>query len=253
MIKYVKKPLLPTDCSDIVISGRYYAFFENILKKLGIRAFLLSDNRQLPKETAHHTDLSVFHAGGNQIYISQYYKDSPFSERLHGAGFEIRYFEKALSEKYPDDAGGNVCYFGKCAVLNTRTADPVIRKYLDSCGAVQIDVRQGYTKCNICVIDDQSIITNDRIISVKAKQAGMDVLLSDPTYIRLEGFQHGFIGGSTFKATADKLCFTGVLDCFPEIEKKRILDFLDKKGIEPVFLSEFPLFDIGGAVPLLEK
>ena len=142
---------------------------------------------------------------------------------------------------------------GKCAVLNTRTADPVIRKYLDSCGAVQIDVRQGYTKCNICVIDDQSIITNDRIISEKAKQAGMDVLLSDPTYIRLEGFQHGFIGGSAFKTAYDKLCFTGVLDFFPSIERNGILEFLDKKGIEPVFLSELPLFDIGGEVPLLEK
>lgn len=253
MIKFVKKPLLPTDCSDLVISGRYFDCFENKLKELGIRAFLLSDNRQLPKETAYHTDLSVFHAGGNLLYISPYYNDSPFSERLYVAGFEIRYFEKSLSEKYPEDAGGNVCYFGKCAVLNTRTADPGIKKHLDSCGAVQIDVKQGYTKCNICVVDEQSLITNDRIIYEKAKRAGMDVLLSDPTYIRLEGFPHGFIGGSAFKSAWDKLCFTGVLDCFPEIEKKRILDFLDRKGIEPVFLSELPLFDIGGAVPLLEK
>ena len=78
-------------------------------------------------------------------------------------------------------------------------------------------------------------------------------MLSDPRFIRLDGFEHGFIGGSAFKIAADKLCFTGVLDAFPEDEQNRILEFLEKKGIIPIYLTDRPVFDIGGAIPVLEK
>ena len=168
-------------------------------------------------------------------------------------GFEIRFFADEQSGKYPYDTGGNVCYFGKYAVLNRQTADPAILKYLDSTDAVQIDVKQGYTKCSICVLDENSIITGDRITAEKAAEKGLDVLFSDPAFIKLEGFSHGFIGGRTFKITSDKLCFTGVLDAFPDDEMNKILDFCEKKGIEPVFLTDMPLFDIGGAIPVLER
>ena len=253
MIKFVKDPNLPVSCSDLIICGRYYDIFKNKLEMLGLRAFLMPDNRRLPEKISYHTDLSVFHAGDNKLFISKCYSDSDFSEKLTGSGFDILYFEIEQSAEYPGDVGGNVCCFGNIAVMNRNTADPVIKKYLDSKNTVRIDVKQGYTKCNICVLDDRSVITNDRIIYEKAKQQGIDVLLSDPSYIRLDGFEHGFIGGSAFKIAADRLCFTGVLDNYPPGERKRILNFLERKGITPVYLTDRPLFDIGGAVPVLEN
>lgn len=253
MKHYVHYPNLPVDCYGLIICDRYYNKFKNKFAELNIRPFLMPDNKRLPCDISYHSDLSFFHAGDNRIIASRSYLDEEFVCSLRNEGFEIRFFADEQSGKYPYDTGGNVCYFGKYAVLNRQTADPAILKYLDSTDAVQIDVKQGYTKCSICVLDEKSIITGDRITAEKAAEKGLDVLFSDPAFIKLEGFSHGFIGGSTFKITSDKLCFTGVLDAFPDDEMNRILDFCEKKGIEPVFLTDMPLFDIGGAIPVLER
>ncbi len=253
MKHYVHDPNLPVDCCGLIICDRYYNIFKNKFKDLGIKPFQMPDNIKLPGDISYHTDLSFFHAGDNRIIASKSYMDEDFICLLQSEGFEITYFENEQSGTYPCDTGGNVCFFGKNAVLNRETADPAILKYLDSTDAVQTEVKQGYTKCSICVLDENSIITGDRKTAEKTAEKGIDVLYSDPSYIKLEGFRHGFIGGCTFKIAYDKLCFTGVLDDFPDDERKKILEFCDKKGIEPVFLSDRPLFDIGGAVPVLER
>ena len=253
MNKYVKNPNLPADCAGIIISGRYYHIYENKLKSLSIRAFLMPDDPKLPQGTAHHTDLSVFHADDDQLVISQSFKGSAFEDELLAEGFEIKHFELKQSAEYPHDAGGNVCYFGDHAFLNPASADPAIINCLNEKNAVITAVKQGYTKCNICVLDEHSIITNDRVIAEKAEKQGIDALFSDPSAIRLEGYAHGFIGGSAFKISDDTLCFTGVLDGFETSEKRKILEFCEKKQIRPIYLSDLPLFDIGGAVPVLER
>ncbi|MBP0977505.1 MAG: hypothetical protein J6P89_04935, partial [Oscillospiraceae bacterium] len=246
-------PNLPVDCYGLIICDRYYDIFKIKFAELNIKPYLMPDNKRLPDDISYHSDLSFFHAGDNRIFASKSYLDEDFIGLLRSSGFEITYFENEQSLKYPFDTGGNVCRFGKYAVLNRQTADPAILKYLDSTDAVQINVKQGYTKCSICVLDKNSIITGDRVTAEKAAEKGIDVLFSDPAFIKLNGFSHGFIGGSTFKIASDKLCFTGVLDAFPDHEKDRILGFCEKKGIEPVFLTDRPLFDIGGAVPVLER
>ena len=253
MNKYVKSPNLPAVCAGIIISGRYYDKYEIKLKSLGIRAFLMPDDPNLPQGTAHHADLSVFHAGNNELIMSQSFKGTVFEAELLAEGFEINHFERVQSKEYPYDAGGNVCYFGDHAFLNLASADPAIIDCLYGKNIVITAVKQGYTKCNICVLDEHSIITNDRVIAEKAEKQGIDALFSDPSEIRLKGYAHGFIGGSAFKISRDTICFTGVLDGFEAAEKRKILDFCEKKQIRPIYLSDLPLFDIGGAVPVLER
>ena len=253
MNKFVRDPNLPTDCNGIIICDRYYKIFKNKLEKLGIQSFLMPDNSRLPVNISYHTDLSVFHAGNNRLFISKSYMEDEFIGSLENEGFVITYFADEQSVYYPHDTGGNICLFGKYAILNCKTADKAIKEYLDSTYTVQIEVKQGYTKCSICVLDNNSIITGDRKIAEKAAERGIDVLYSEPDHIKLEGFSHGFIGGCAFKIADDKLCFTGVLDDYPADERRRIFDLCSKKGIEAVFLSEMPLFDIGGAIPVLER
>ena len=76
----------------------------------------------------------------------------------------------------------------------------------------------------------------------------MDVLRIRPGYIELIGYDYGFIGGAAFLINDHTLAFTGALDRHPD--KDRILDFLAQHGVQPVFLTEVPIFDIGGAVAL---
>ena len=252
MNKFVRQPNLPLKCSGLIICSRYYHIFKNKLESLGLRIFLMPDNFMLPHAVSYHTDLSVFHAGNDRLFISKSFSGSNFYKQLRSEGFKIDFFYNDQKDQYPYDAGGNVCYFSKRYFMNKTAADPSIINYLACTDAERIDVKQGYTKCSICIVNDNSIITGDRKIAEISVDRGLDVLFSDPSYINLNGFEHGFIGGSTFKIASDRLCFTGVLDRFPEEEKYNILAFCDKKGIEPVWLSDMPLFDIGGAVPVLE-
>ena len=114
-----------------------------------------------------------------------------------------------------------------------------------------IACKQGYARCSVCVVDENSIITADRGIAAAARKNGIDVLMIRPGFIALDGFPYGFIGGAAFKIAADILSFTGTLDRHPD--KAAIEDFLSAKKIKPVYITHYPIFDIGGALPVTEK
>ena len=114
-----------------------------------------------------------------------------------------------------------------------------------------MSIKQGYAKCSALIVDERSIISQDRGLTRAAAAAGLDVLQISPGHVALDGFEYGFLGGAGFKISRDKLCFTGVLDIHPD--KGRILDFLSARGIRPLYLTDRPVFDIGSAIPLTEK
>ena len=64
------------------------------------------------------------------------------------------------------------------------------------------------------------------------------------------GFEHGFIGGSSFKINRNEMAFTGVIN--DKAERRRIERFLNERGIYAVYLTDGPLFDIGSAIPITE-
>jgi hypothetical protein len=100
-------------------------------------------------------------------------------------------------------------------------------------------------------VDEKSIITADRGIYHSVTSAGMDALLINPGHIVLKGFDYGFIGGAAFKISKHKLAFTGLLELHPD--KDKILKFLADRKIEPIYLTKQPIFDIGSAIPIIEK
>ena len=111
-------------------------------------------------------------------------------------------------------------------------------------------MRQGYAKCCACVVNEGAMITSDTGIAKAAARHGVDVLRIRPGYIELAGFDTGFIGGTAFRISERALAFTGRLDAHPD--RADIEAFLRSRGIEPVYLTDRPAFDIGSAVPLTE-
>lgn len=103
----------------------------------------------------------------------------------------------------------------------------------------------------MCVADDSSIITADRKIAAIASAAGMNVLTVSEKLTALDGFEHGFIGGASFKISRNEMAFTGVIN--NASEKSRIEHFLNERGVSAVYLTDEPLFDIGSAIPIIEE
>ena len=115
----------------------------------------------------------------------------------------------------------------------------------------QINVKQGYSKCSVLIVDENSIITEDLKIHEAALLRGIDSLLIQKGFVKLEGFDFGFIGGAGFKTSISRMAFTGTINNHPN--KEKIINFLAKKNITVEFMSSENIFDVGSIIPIKEK
>ena len=234
--RYIKTPHLPEGKVGLCALGaKYRDLLEKPLVERGISALWLPDNPNVDPRLAGHADLMLLHLGGARVVTT--------CSQLSDLDMDITYTSRQGRE-YPQDIVLCACIVGIYCIHNFRFSDPAIS------GFERIDVRQGYAKCSVCVVDDKSIITSDTGIARAASSHGMDVLEIEPGHILLPGFDTGFIGGTTFKLSAHELAFTGELDGHPD--RPAIEAFLEARGVEPVYLTTQPAFDIGSAVPLTE-
>ena len=252
MKRFTLVPNLPVNASAVIYGQKYAEKLRKALDNLHVESILLPDNPNIDPRLAGHTDLSVFHAGGERLFLAPYLRGSAFASGLQNAGADFAYAEILQRPDYPLDAQLNLCAAGQHVICNPKTADADIVEYLTNAGRKkQIPVKQGYSRCAVCVVDADSVITADGGIADAAEAAGLHVLRIQPGHIRLDGFSYGLIGGAAFKLSSEKLAFTGSLDMHPD--REAILSFLRERCMEPVFLTRAPLFDIGSAVPILES
>ncbi len=152
---------------------------------------------------------------------------------------------KALKQKYPDTIHYNALEIGCFFVHQLKHTDQMIMEKVKQNQSSCINVKQGYTKCNICVVNDNSIITSDEGIAKELKKNGIDVLLIEAGYVKLDGFEYGFIGGASGKI-GDTILFNGNLSDHPDAQKIR--SFIEKKGFYCEDIPEYPLTDIGSII-----
>lgn len=250
-MKSVENPNLPVKAKTIILGKKYCRLLEKPLKNLGIDPLFLPDNPHVAPRLSGHADLSVLHAGGDRLWLAPHLKESLLAKQLYHLGCKLDFAPIKQSAVYPGDAQLNVCICGKHAIYNSKIVPKGVVEVLKNNGFQLIDCRQGYSKCSVCVVDREAIITADRGIELAARKAGLEVLRIEPGYIALDGFPCGFIGGATFKISSGKLTFTGVLD--EHKSKFEILNFLKSRQVEPVFLTERPIFDIGSGIPIIER
>lgn len=242
---YLSTPHLPQGRVGCVLIGESYREkLEEPLDILNIQPIWLPDNPKVDPRLRGHADLSVIHMGENR-FIAQ---GNNIVNILTNRGFSIRSALSAQSAVYPADCGLNGCIVGNYFIHNTAYSDSAVLQSLGNRKIIRVG--QGYAKCSVCVVDRDSMITSDPGIAAAAAAHGIDVLKISQGHIELAGFAYGFIGGSTFKLSAHELAFTGNLEHHPD--KAAILDYLSKKGITPIFLTDEPIFDVGSVFPLTE-
>ena len=252
MNQFVDLPHLPRQCDTILYGKKYADKLGEPLDNLRIKSVFVPDNPNIDPRLAGHADLSVLHAGGERVLLAPYLKGSAAENWLRGAGAEILFPDLRQYAVYPEDAQLNLCQVGEKILYNRKTVPANIVENLTKSRALHfINCRQGYTRCASCVVDRRSVITADRGVAARASSAGLSVMLISPGHILLDGFPYGFIGGASFKISERKMVFTGKLDAHPDC--RRILQYLEQREIEAVFLTTEPIFDIGSAVPILEK
>lgn len=173
-----------------------------------------------------------------------------------------------IGHSYPYDVPYNAVVTDSFLMHNTELTAPAILDRAREAGLQIINVKQGYTRCSCLPVGSRAFITADEGIArslrawnelvrseaAAAADAGdsdeaaailadiADILLIRPGYIHLEGFEHGFIGG-TAGAVGRKIYFNGDLTEHPDSDL--IIRFIYAHGFEPVWFADEPLTDIG--------
>ena len=228
----------------LLIGEGYREKLEHPLNKLGIKTIWLQANPDVDRRLAYHADLSAF-CHEKKLIISRKIYSGKLVKQLTNLNLaDVIMAESVQSNLYPNDVNLCACSVGRRIFHNTRYTDPAIKRNYE--GKIE-HVNQGYARCSACVVNDNAIITSDRGIAAAAMKNEIDVLEIGHGEIILDGFDYGFIGGATI-AFNDMILFTGSLNNHPD--GASMSEFIVKHGKKPVFLTDGPLFDIGGAVAI---
>ena len=245
---YITRPNLPEhEVKTVVID--YRAGFEIIksLKDLNINIIKTTRCDALYSAINGHPDILLHHIGNNKIVLApNVYKN--LSMKFLKKGFAVMKGDTWLHRNYPENIAYNVLRLGNYAFHNLKYTDKKIRELYEKMGIEFIHVKQGYSKCLSCIIDEKTVITSDKGIAKAMETCDIDVLLIKTKGIELKGFDYGFIGGASGLISKSKIALTGNMEEMKD--KKRIIEFLEIKGITVKFLSSKKIIDIGSIIPL---
>lgn len=150
-----------------------------------------------------------------------------------------------LRGRYPSDIPYNAACTGKFFIHNLRFTDSKLLEAAEKSGFTLVNTRQGYSRCSIAVVDENSVITSDEGSAKAMMSHGLDVLLIRKGYISLPHYDYGFIGGCCGRVS-DEIIFNGNLSAHPDFNA--IEGFILSKGLSLKFFEEYMLEDIGSVI-----
>lgn len=248
-IKEANLPLRKVSC--MLIADNISKTIKNELSKRRIETINVSKCPDIDNYVGCHPDMQFCHLGKNDIVVyKRNSKSNTEIQRLISLGFNIYPSEKKLSPDYPNDVPLNCCMVGNNLICREKSLDRVIKESCEINNIEIINVKQGYAKCSICVVDKESIITSDKSIYNSCTKFKLNCLLIDKGYIRITGYDEGFIGGCSGKTDQNIISFTGDITKHPSY--RNIKSFLDNLHMSIDVLSNEQLTDYGSLIPIME-
>lgn len=147
---------------------------------------------------------------------------------------------------YPWDCAYNVANLAKKVIGNLLYTDSKIKELYAKLDYEFINVKQGYTKCNLCIIDKNSVITEDAGLAKTLQKYDIEVLKLSSYETKLKGFKNGFIGGASGCISPGKIAFLGNLSYYTD--KIIIEKFIKQRGVDIIYLSSTEPEDFGSVL-----
>ena len=151
---------------------------------------------------------------------------------------------KSVGNAYPATVPYNAVGVGNILVHNLKYTD---EKIVESYGkmwtkSVQLNVNQGYTRCNLLALNETNYITSDFGIKKVLEEKGFNVFYIDPHQITLTGHDHGFFPGCC-GLVGDCLVVCGGISHLKECKELR--KFVRRNGMKIIELYNGELIDVG--------
>ena len=227
-----------------LIIGSKYTDEINELRQLGYDVITFSPLENLDSEISSHADINLFRWCDGTLFINESIKD----EIGEAVAPYRRVSVKDVFSPYPNDVKLNAALIGNNLMCNTKYVAKEILQYAEKNNIRIIHINQGYSKCSVCIVNNNSVITADDSIACLLKNYQIDVLKITEGNICLSKDHYGFIGGSSGRLNDNEIYFSGDLSSHPDYD--RIIEFLDKYHVKPIFNKNRKLNDFGGFVKI---
>ncbi len=224
--------------------GAKYTEETNELNKLGIETVAIPESPDLDEEINNHADILAFKLSDKKLIISSSIIGE-LTDKLKG--YDL-FSCNDIHSPYPSDVKLNCALIGNYFVCNTSTVSPILLDWAKKQNYTIISTKQGYTKCNLCILNNTAVITEDKGLSSLLKKYQIDVLEIHPGYINLSEKHYGFIGGASMRISDTEIYFSGDISLHPDFNE--IIYFLNKYNFNAIYNSNRPLRDFGGFIPI---
>lgn len=249
MNKPLKTPNLPKSKVTYAAVSDYSPLLLKKLEELNIKALITQRSNCLSSEICYHSDMLLLNFAEGVVLIDESQKNNIVNYLT--MGYRAEFLKNRVMSLYPTDSLLNTVVIGDKIICNPDTADKQILEFAAKADYKLISVNQGYTKCSVCVVNDNAIITDDESIYNACSKKGIDTLYISKGSVKLDGYDYGFIGGCTGLIDKNKLLFNGDINYHKDCNK--IIDFLNTYNVYPVIIENEPLYDIGSILPLCEE
>lgn len=145
--------------------------------------------------------------------------------------------DKPVGVKYPETVHYNAVGIDNILIHNLQFSDEKLWKK-----SLQINVNQGYTRCNLLALNETNYITSDLGIKKTLEKHGFDVFYVDPQQIMLPGQKYGFFPGCC-GLFGDTVVVCGSLNHLKEC--KELKKFIRRNKMKIIELYNDELVDVG--------
>lgn len=227
----------------VIVSEDINKKFEESLTACGLIVVKVRKNKKLYTAIESHADIVLCPIEKNIIIEADSY--DYLSRQLVDSGYTLIKTSAIANGNYPEDIKLNLAYSSCFAIHNFKYTDEIlldaIKNIAKNVDRKFVNVKQGYSKCSILIVDEKSIITSDIGVYESVKEE-VDCLLISKGHIRLKTLEYGFIGGTSGRYK-DEIWFYGDLSKHPDY--KRIKSFIEFRKLKLRYFADFELEDIG--------
>ncbi len=245
--RFLSNPNLPTNKVTTVYADIDDNSLKNVFDELSVKVVGIIENPHLDTSVSKHTDILVNYVGKSTFLVDKF--QTKFCDFIEDNGGKCIIVDN-IKSPYPNDCLLNFADIGDYIICNKAILTENIVESLPN--KKIIDVKQGYSKCSVCVCKHNTIITDDiSIYNAVSQYSDINSLLIEKGSVSILKYDYGFIGGCCGLVDKDVLLFNGDISFHSDFDK--IKKFLYDNGVKYIDIKGKPLTDIGSIIPIMEK
>ncbi len=244
--RLLKNPNLPNGKVTTVFANCDDFALKKLFCDLSVKVVPVQQNPLLDEPVSRHADVLLNYVGKSFLVDKKQHELCSFIDNIGGKKIIIN----NIKSPYPNDCLLNFADIGDYIICNKSILPQKILNELSD--KTIIDVKQGYSKCSVCIVKRNTIITDDiSVYNAVSQYDNLNSLLIEKGSVHIEKYNYGFIGGCCGLIDNDLLLFNG--DLSTHINFDKIKKFLYDNGVKYIDIKNKPLTDIGSIIPILEN